>query len=73
MYVSISILVVYIYIYNDLEKYILGRSYSEKMVRQEILRARAIPRDALSEKVNNHEKQNKITFNITYHPVFRNV
>ena len=43
------------------------------MVRQEILRARAIPRDALSEKVNNHEKQNKITFNITYHPVFRNV
>ena len=43
------------------------------MVRKEILRARAIPRDALLEKVNNQEKQNKITFNITYHPVFRNV
>ena len=47
--------------------------YSEKMVRKEILRVRAIPRDALLEKVNDQEKQNKITFNITYHPVFRNI
>ena len=58
---------------NDLEKYLLVRGYSEKMVRKEILRARAIPRDALLDKVNNQEKQNKITFNITYHPVFRDV
>ena len=43
------------------------------MVRKEILRARAIPRDAILEKVNNQEKQNKIIFNITYHPVFRDV
>ena len=43
------------------------------MVRKEILRARAIPRDALLENVNNQEKQNKITFNITYHPVFLDV
>ena len=43
------------------------------MVGKEILRARAIPRDALLEEVNNQEKQNKITLNITYHPVFRNV
>ena len=49
----------------------LERGYSEKMVRKEILRARAIPRDALLEKVHNQEKQNKITFNITYHSVFR--
>ena len=49
------------------------RGYNEKMVRKEILRARAIPRDAVLEKVNNQEKQNKITFNITYHPVFRDV
>ena len=59
--------------YNDLEKYILERDYSEKMVRKEILRARAIPRDALLEKVNDQKKQNKITFNLTYHPVFRNI
>ena len=43
------------------------------MILKEILRARAIPRDALLEKVNNQEKQNKITFNITYHPVFGDV
>ena len=43
------------------------------MVRKEILRARAIPRDALLEKVNNQQKQNKTTFNITNHPVFRDV
>ena len=43
------------------------------MVCKEILRARAIPRNALLEKVNNHEKQNKIAFHITYHPVFQNV
>ena len=43
------------------------------MVRKEILRARAIPSHALLEKVINQEKQNKITFNITYHPVFWNV
>ena len=43
------------------------------MARKEILRARAIPRDALLENVNNQEKQNKITFNITDHPVFRDV
>ena len=43
------------------------------MIREKILRARAIPRDALLEKVKNQEKQNKITFNITYHPVFPDV
>ena len=36
-------------------------------------RTRAIPRDALLKEVNNKEKQHKITFNITYHPVFRDV
>ena len=43
------------------------------MVCKEILRARAIPTDALLEKVNNQERQNKITFIITYHSVFRDV
>ena len=43
------------------------------MIRKEILQAGAITRDALLEKVINQKKQNKITFNITYHPVFRNV
>ena len=58
---------------NDLVKYLLERGYSEKMVHKEILGATAIPRDALLEEVNNQEKQNKMTFNITYPPVFRDV
>ena len=59
--------------WNDLLKYLSERGYSDKMVRKEILRARAIPRDALLEKVNNQEKQNKITFHIAYHPVLQDV
>ena len=43
---------------SDLEKYLLERGYSEKMVRKKILRAKAIPRDALLEKVNNQDKPN---------------
>ena len=38
---------------NDLEKYLVERGCSERMVRQEIRRARAILRDAFLEKVNN--------------------
>ena len=43
------------------------------MIRKKILRARTIPRDELLEKVNNQEKQNKTTFNKTYHPIFRDL
>ena len=54
-------------------KILLERGYSEKMVHKEILLARAMPRDALLEKINNQDKQNKIAFNITYHPVFQDL
>ena len=56
-----------------MKKYLLESGYSEKRVRKEMHRARAISRDALLEKVNNQEKQNKITFNITEHRIFRDV
>ena len=55
---------------NELEKYLLERGYSEKIEHKKIIRATAIPRDALSGKINNQEKKNKITFNITYYQVF---
>ena len=58
---------------NDLEKYPLGMGYSEKMVSTEIRRARVIPTDGLLEKINNQEKQNKTTFSIRCHPVFRDI
>ena len=38
---------------NDLVKYLLERGYSKEVVRKEILRATAIPRDAL---IENQEK-----------------
>ena len=59
--------------WNDLDKYLLERGYSKKTIRKLILGTRAIPKSVLLEKANNQEKQNKITFNITYHPVFLNV
>ena len=40
------------------------------MERKKIIWATAIPRDALSGKVNKQEKKNKITFNIIYYQVF---
>ena len=43
------------------------------MVSKELLRARAILRDVPLKKVNNQGKQNKITFHIRYHLVFRDV
>ena len=52
------------------QRNLLERGYSEKMVRKKILRARAIPKDAVLEKVNNPQKQKKRTFKTTYHPVF---
>ena len=58
---------------NDLEKYLLDMGNGEKMLRKEIPRARAIPRDALLQKVDNQENQNKINLNITNHSVFRDV
>ena len=58
---------------NDLEKYLLDMGNGEKMLRKEIPRARAIPKDALLEKVDNQENQNKINFNITNHSVFWDV
>ena len=43
------------------------------MERKKKIRATAMPRDALSGKINNQEKKNKITFNITYYQVFWDV
>ena len=43
------------------------------MVRKQILPAGDIPIDVFLEKFNNQEKQNKITFNITYHQLFLDV
>ena len=48
------------------------RGYSEIVIWQEILKAQKIPKNELLEKEPNHQEENKLTFNITYYPVFQN-
>ena len=43
------------------------------MVRKQVLRARKHSRVSLLEKVKSESYQKKLTFNITYYPVFQNV
>ena len=50
-----------------------GRGYSERIVREKVLRAQKIPKNELLEKERNHPEENKLTFNITYCPAFQNI
>ena len=56
---------------NDLERFLLEREYSSKLVRKEILRARKISRNELLDKEKSQGNVSNLTFNVTYYPVFR--
>ena len=58
---------------NDLEKWLMERGCSERMVRTQILRARGESRDSLLERGNTRTSESKLTFNITYYLAFQNV
>ena len=58
---------------KELKSWLLEKGYSEKMVRKQVLRPREHSRESLLEKVKSEPDQNKLTFNITYYPVFQNV
>ena len=58
--------------FNKLEQWLDERGDNERVVSQEILKARKIPRNELLEKERNHPEENKLTFNITYYPGFPN-
>ena len=58
---------------NDLERFLLERGYSFKLVRKEILQARKIPRNELLDKEKSQGNDSKLTFNVTYYPVFRHL
>ena len=58
---------------NKLESWLFEKSYSEKMVRIQVLRAHEHSRESLLKKVKSEFNQNKLTFNIIYYPVFQNV
>ena len=51
----------------------MERGYNEKMIRNQILRARE---DSINDHLEREEQQiseQKLTFNITYYPTFQNV
>ena len=58
---------------NDLERFLLERGYSSELVQQEILRVRKIPRNELLDKKKSQGNDSKLTFNVTYYPVFRHL
>ena len=55
---------------NDLEKWLMERGYSERIVRTQILKARDESRDSLLERGSTRTSESKLTFNITYYPAF---
>ena len=57
---------------NELENWLHERKHSERVVRQEILKVRKIPRNQLLEKEHNHQEENKLPFNTTYYPALQN-
>ena len=57
---------------NNLEKWLSERGYSEKLVRKEILKARSQLTETLLNKEKMSRNVDRVTFNITYYPVFKN-
>ena len=58
---------------NNLEKWLSERGYSKKLVRKEILKARSQSRETLLDKEKRSRNDDRVTFNITYYPVFKNI
>ena len=58
---------------NNLEKWLSERGYSEKLVRKEILKARSQSRETLLDKEKISRNDSRVTFNITYYSVFKNI
>ena len=58
---------------NNLEKWLSEREYSEKLVRKEFVKARSQSRKTLLDKEKMSRNDERVTFNITYYPVFKNI
>ena len=57
---------------NELDKWLMERGYSERMVWTQMLKARCEYRDNLLERGKTKTSDSKLTFNITYYPAFQN-
>ena len=58
---------------NELEVWLREQSYSDKLVRQKILKARKLKRKNLLNDMKNKRNYYKLFFNITYHPNLSNL
>ena len=58
---------------NNLEKWLSERGYREKLVCKEILKARSQSRETLLDKEKMSRNDDRVTFNIAYYPVFKNI
>ena len=58
---------------NNSEKWQSERGCSEKLVRKEILKARSQFKETTLDKEKMSRNDDRITFNITYYPVFKNI
>ena len=55
---------------NQLEYWLKERGYNEKVVRQQILKARKFTRKDLLNQDSKTKGRNKLVFNFTYHPAY---
>ena len=58
---------------NELEVWLRGQGYSDKLVRQQILKPRKRKRKDLLNDMKDERNNYKLKFNITYHPNFSNL
>ena len=58
---------------NQLECWLKDRGYNEKVVRQQILKARKFTRKDLLNQDSKTKGGNKLVFNFTYHPAIQNL
>ena len=56
---------------DELEKWLKQRGFSEKNVRQQVLKARKFKRDDLLDRSKTERSPPKLVFNITFHPALR--
>ena len=58
---------------NDLEGWLMERGYNGKMIRKQILRAQDHSRKDLLKKEKAKTSEPRLTFNISYYPVLKNI
>ena len=58
---------------HNLEKSLTERGYSEKLNRKEILKARSQSRETILYKEKMSRNDDRVTFNIRYYPVLKNI